>query len=106
MHSLLSSISEGRTLNIAHRGARSIAPENTLAAALKALQSGADLWELDVVMTADGEPVVIHDKDLSRTSNVESVFPSRRPWLVHEFSLEEIRRLDFGSWFKAMDPFG
>jgi glycerophosphoryl diester phosphodiesterase len=106
MHSLLSRISEGRTLNIAHRGARSIAPENTLAAALKAFQAGADLWELDIVMTADGEPVVIHDKSLSRTSNAESVFPSRRPWLVHDFSLDEIRRLDFGSWFKAMDPFG
>jgi glycerophosphoryl diester phosphodiesterase len=94
-----------RPLNIAHRGARSLAPENTLAAARKALQSGADMWELDVGMTADGELILIHDKTLERTSNVEDIFPDRRPWLIHEFTLEEIRRLDFGSWFNAQDPF-
>jgi len=105
MNSLLSQIAQGRTLNIAHRGARSLAPENTLSAALKAVQAGADLWELDVVMTADGEPMVIHDKNLNRTSNAARVFPSRQPWWVHEFSLEEIRSLDFGSWFKETDPF-
>ena len=42
------------TLNIAHRGARSLAPENTLAAARKTLEIGADLWELDVAMTGGG----------------------------------------------------
>jgi glycerophosphoryl diester phosphodiesterase len=106
MDSLLFKIAQGRTMNIGHRGARSLAPENTLSAALKALQAGADSWELDVVMTADGEPIVIHDKTLNRTSNAARVFPSRRPWWVHEFSLEEIRFLDFGSWFKENDPFG
>jgi glycerophosphoryl diester phosphodiesterase len=106
MNSLLSKIAQGRTLNIAHRGARSLAPENTLSAALKAAQAGADLWELDVVMTADGEPIVLHDKTLNRTSNAANVFPLRRPWWVHEFSFEEIRALDFGSWFKENDPFG
>lgn len=93
-------------MNIAHRGARSLAPENTLSAALKALQASADSWELDVVMTADGELIVLHDKSLNRTSNAARVFPSRRPWWVHEFSLDEIRSLDFGSWFKEVDPFG
>ena len=106
MNSLLRKISEGRVLNIAHRGARSLAPENTLSAARKALHVGANLWELDVMMTADGEPVVIHDKVMNRTSNAKRVFPSRRPWRVHEFSLEEIRFLDFGSWFEEVDPFG
>ena len=56
-----------KTLNIAHRGARSLAPENTLAAARKALEIGADLWELDVAMTSDGVPFIVHDDTLERT---------------------------------------
>jgi len=95
-----------RVLNIAHRGASSLAPENTLSAARKGLEAGADMWELDVQLTADGELIVIHDSTLKRTSNVEDVFPHRRPWQVHEFTLDEIRKLDFGSWFMEQDPFG
>jgi glycerophosphoryl diester phosphodiesterase len=94
------------TLNIAHRGARSVAPENTLAAARKGLEVGADLWELDVQLTADGKFIVLHDDSLDRTSDAEEVFPQRQPWRVFEFTLEEIRQLDFGSWFNATDPFG
>ncbi|MFP5212133.1 MAG: glycerophosphodiester phosphodiesterase [Acidobacteriota bacterium] len=97
---------ESGFLNIAHRGARSIAPENTLAAARKGFEAGADMWELDVCMTADGELIVVHDASLDRTSNVKEVFPNRSPWLVDGFTLEEIRRLDFGSWFNRDDPFG
>lgn len=93
------------TLNIAHRGARSLAPENTLAAARRALEIGADLWELDVAMTSDGEPFVVHDDTLDRTSNAAEVFPDRKPWSNYLFTLEEIKRLDFGSWFVAKDPF-
>lgn len=93
-------------LNIAHRGARSLAPENTLAAARKGLEVGADMWELDIRMTADGELIVLHDSTLERTSNVRDVFSGRKPWLVHEFRLDEIRLLDFGSWFSKEDPFG
>jgi len=95
-----------RVLNIAHRGASSLAPENTLSAARKGLEVGADMWELDVQLTADGELIVIHDSTLKRTSNVEDVFPHRRPWQVHEFTLDEIGKLDFGSWFMEQDPFG
>ncbi len=94
------------TINIAHRGARSLAPENTLAAAAAALQAGSHMWELDVGMTRDGVLLVIHDSTLERTSDARTVFPFRRPWAVHDFTLEEIRRLDFGSWFIRQDPFG
>ena len=97
---------QNRPLNIAHRGARSLAPENTLAAARKGLEVGADMWELDIQMTADEQLIVIHDSTLKRTSNVREVFPSRKPWLVREFTLDEIRLLDFGSWFTQQDPFG
>ncbi len=92
-------------LNIAHRGARSVAPENTLLAASKAFDIGADLWELDVAMTFDGEIVVIHDDTLARTSNARQVFPERGPWKVETFSLAELWQLDFGSWYVEADPF-
>lgn len=95
-----------RPLNIAHRGARSLAPENTITAARRALEIGADGWELDVQMTRDKKLVVIHDATLDRTSNVKKVFPNRKPWLVRDFTLEEIQKLDFGSWFNKTDPFG
>ncbi len=94
-----------KTLNIAHRGARSLAPENTLAAARKALEIGADWWELDVAMTKDGELVVLHDDTLERTSNVAAIFPGRQQTPVYEFTLAELRQLDFGSWFIEKDPF-
>jgi glycerophosphoryl diester phosphodiesterase len=94
-----------RTLNIAHRGACSLAPENTLAAARKAYQIGADLWELDVCLTRDGEMNLLHDDTLERTSNAAEVYPERAPWNVTDFTMEEIRKLDFGSWFNLKDPF-
>ncbi|MGD8563461.1 MAG: glycerophosphodiester phosphodiesterase family protein, partial [Desulfarculaceae bacterium] len=95
-----------RCLNIAHRGARSLAPENTLAAADVALKAGADMWELDVNLTRDGQPVVVHDQFLARTSNAAQAYPNRQPWRVRDFSLEEIQALDFGAWFVRSDPFG
>ncbi|MCJ7696594.1 MAG: hypothetical protein MUO40_14380, partial [Anaerolineaceae bacterium] len=90
---------------IAHRGARSIAPENTLAAAAKGLEAGADGWELDVAMSADGVLVVLHDDTLERTSNAFQVFPDRLPWNVYTFSIEDLNKLDLGSWFIEKDPF-
>lgn len=92
-------------LNIAHRGARSLAPENTLLAAEKGLALGADLWELDVAVTQDGELVVLHDDTLERTSNAAEVFPKRKPWSVWTFTLDELCQLDFGGWFIEKDPF-
>lgn len=93
-------------LNIAHRGARSLAPENTLAAAQKAIELGADMWELDVSITADGELYVMHDDTLARTTNVQAIFPERAPWGGSDLTLAEIRRLEAGSFFIREDPFG
>ncbi len=95
-----------KPLNIAHRGARSLAPENTLAAARAGLEAGADLWELDVAVTLDGELVILHDDTLARTSDARQVYPQREPWAVHTFTLAELLRLDFGSWFNQVDPYG
>jgi glycerophosphoryl diester phosphodiesterase len=95
-----------KRLIAAHRGARSLAPENTLASARAAFASGAGMWEIDVRMSRDGELVVIHDPDLTRTSDCRRKFPDRSPWLVGDFALCELKTLDFGSWFARVDPFG
>lgn len=95
-----------KVLNVAHRGARSLAPENTLAAARAGLAAGADMWELDVQLTADDQLIVLHDSELTRTSDAAVRFPGRSPWRVADFTLAEIQTLDCGSWFNATDPFG
>jgi glycerophosphoryl diester phosphodiesterase len=94
-------------LIFAHRGASAIAPENTIEAAERGLAAGAVGWELDVRLTRDGIPVVIHDASLERTTNVTSKFATDpRTYegsLVADFDLDEIRMLDAGSWFVAQD---
>ena len=76
---------------IAHRGASALAPENTLAAFLTAKQQGAQWLEFDVMLTADGEVVVIHDETLERTTNGRGN--------VIDLSAHELTQLDAGSWF-------
>lgn len=92
--------------NIAHRGARSLAPENTMPAFAKALEVGADGVETDVSVTADGELILVHDTTFNRTTNVAHLFPGRQHNFLHTFRLEEVQRLDAGSWFSHSDPFG
>lgn len=97
---------------IAHRGASAYAPEHTLAAYALAMEQGADFVEPDLQITRDGVLICLHDLTLERTTDVEEVFPDRyreevargetvRRWYASDFSLEEIRRLDAGSWFDA-----
>lgn len=75
----------------AHRGASAEAPENTLAAFAAAEAAGADGIELDVHLSRDGVPVVIHDDTVDRTTSGRGA--------VVRLSLSELRRLDAGSWF-------
>jgi glycerophosphoryl diester phosphodiesterase len=75
----------------AHRGHARAAPENTLSAMRKAIESGADYAEMDVQLTADGKVVLLHDRDLKRVADV-----SRR---LDEMTYAEVRRLDVGRWF-------
>jgi glycerophosphoryl diester phosphodiesterase len=86
-------------LVIAHRGASAYAPQNTVAAAREAVTRGADVLEADIRQTRDGHLVALLDPTLARTTNVEQVFPRRRPWRVESFTLAEVKRLDAGSWF-------
>ncbi|SLM17563.1 Glycerophosphoryl diester phosphodiesterase [uncultured spirochete] len=94
-----------RPLVIAHRGFRGIAPENTLVAAQKGYDAGADMWELDVAASSDGELVVLHDNTLVRTTDAKARFPARSPWNVYDFTLAELKSLDAGSWYSQTDPF-
>jgi glycerophosphoryl diester phosphodiesterase len=97
-----------RPLVIAHRGDSFHAPENTLEAARRGRMAGADAWELDVHLTRDGVPVVVHDESLLRTTDVAQRFaddPRRAGgYRVVDFELDEVRALDAGSWF--VDPTG
>lgn len=102
----LRTLERGKRLVIAHRGARSLAPENTLAAARKAFDLGADGWELDIRLSADLVPMVIHDGCLLRTSNAEERHPGGQPWETDDFDCRTLQELDQGSWFCRTDPFG
>jgi glycerophosphoryl diester phosphodiesterase len=91
----------------AHRGDSFHAPENTLEAAQRGLDAGADAWEFDVQLTRDGAPIVLHDDRLGRTTDVATRFAddprSKRGFLVADFDLAEIQTLDAGSWFVRAD---
>lgn len=91
---------------IAHRGARSIAPENTIAAANQAFKAGADIWETDIATTSDEQLILFHDDSLKRTTNVAEVFPERKHQVFTQFTLAEILLLDPGAHFIEHDPFG
>jgi len=97
---------------IGHRGASGYAPEHTLRSYDLALDQGADAVEQDLHVTRDGVLLCLHDRTLERTTDVRAVFPERgrdviigeqitRQWFVHDFTVEEIKRLDAGSWFSA-----
>lgn len=77
-----------RPLNIGHRGARGLAPENTLAAFQAGMDAGADGVELDVQRTADGHLVVFHDDDLKRICGVSG--------RIVTSTLAQLRELDAG----------
>jgi glycerophosphoryl diester phosphodiesterase len=94
---------------VAHRGAAALAPENTMAAFRKAHQVGADMFELDVHLSADGVPVVIHDDTLERTTDIEKYYGEwglKKDVQVSSLPLEKLKRLDAGTWFVERDRFG
>lgn len=76
---------------IAHRGYSARAPENTLAALDLAVRRGADGVEFDLHTASDGEPVLIHDATLDRTTNGTGP--------VEALTSEELGGLDAGTWF-------
>ena len=65
----LAALAVPRPRAVAHRGGRGLAPENTLAACSLALALGVDAIEVDVRLTADGVPILLHDPTLERTTD-------------------------------------
>jgi len=75
-------------LVIAHRGGRSLGPENTIYAFKRAVELGTDVLEMDLQTTRDGTLVILHDREVDRTTNGKGA--------VDSFTLPEIKKLDAG----------
>ncbi len=76
---------------LAHRGANRRAPQNTIPAFKAAIEHGADGVEFDVQMSSDGVLVICHNFTVDETSNGKG--------FVNEHTFEELRAMDFGTWF-------
>ncbi|MBA2113465.1 glycerophosphodiester phosphodiesterase [Bremerella alba] len=76
---------------MAHRGASSKAPENTLASFQQAIDDGADWIELDVQETADGQVVVMHDSDFMKLS--------KNPLKIWDATSSDLSEIDIGTWY-------
>ena len=86
---------EKTPLDIAHQGGEDEFPSNTMYAFKRALQVGADMLELDVGVTRDGQVVVMHDTTVDRTTNGHGT--------VASFTLRKLRKLDAAYWFTGGD---
>jgi len=86
------------TIVVAHRGASTQAPENTMEAFRLAAEAGADAIELDVHLTSDGQLAVIHDETLDRTSD--------RTGRVADMTMDQVREADAGATFTRADDSG
>ncbi len=84
---------------IAHRGSSGMAPENTAAAIDLAVHQRADYVEIDVQRTKDGKLVNFHDCTMQRTTDIEDLYPNRPSYRVSDFTWNELRQLDAGTWF-------
>ena len=80
-----------RPIIIAHRGDKTHAPENTLAAFKMAAENGADAIEFDVKLTADGRVIVLHDPTVNRTTNGIGK--------ISHLPFAAVKELDAGAWF-------
>jgi glycerophosphoryl diester phosphodiesterase len=86
-------ITGAHPLDIAHQGGEDEFPSNTMYAFQRALQVGADMLELDVGVTKDGQVVVMHDTTVDRTTNGHGT--------VASYTLKRLRRLDAAYWFAS-----
>lgn len=87
---------ETKIISAAHRGASGYAPEHTLLSYEMGEKMKGDYIEVDLQMTKDGELIAMHDEKVDRTTNGTG--------LVKDMTLEEIKKLDAGSWFNEKYP--
>ena len=90
---IISLNAEKAVRGIAHRGYDSVAPENTASAFIEAAKAGFTTIETDIRFTSDNVPVLIHDATVDRTSNGTGN--------VADMTLQQLKTLDFGSWFNS-----
>jgi len=83
---------------LGHRGAKSSAPENTLASFQTAIDAGVDMIELDVHLSRDNQLLVMHDPQLARTTNGQG--------LISDYTLNELKTLDAAAKFSGNVDFG
>lgn len=84
-------------VNVSHRGASAYAPEHTIAAYDKGEKMHGDYIEVDLQMTKDGHLIAMHDVTLDRTTDGTGS--------VKDYTLNEIKQLDAGSWFNEKYPY-
>jgi len=77
-----------KILIIGHRGAKNVAPENTLKSFKKAIELGADFIEFDMHLSKDREIIIMHDEDISTITGKQG--------LIKNMTLEELKKLDCG----------
>ena len=99
---------KGRTMIIAHRSEHTYYPENSLEAVISAWLCGADAAEVDIRKTKDGHWICMHDEDLTRTTNVESMkgrngLPNSVS--VEDWTLVELRQLRLIDSYGQLTPF-
>jgi len=80
---------------IGHRGVKDLSPENTINSIEKAIEIGLNWVEVDVKITQDNIPILLHDDDLDRTTNGSGI--------VSSYKYSEIRKLDAGKFFYNHD---
>jgi glycerophosphoryl diester phosphodiesterase len=79
---------DDKFLVMAHRGGRSLGPENTVYTFKRAIEQGTDVLEMDLQSTGDGALVILHDREVDRTTNGKGA--------VDRFNLSELKKLDAG----------
>ncbi|XP_072333523.1 glycerophosphodiester phosphodiesterase domain-containing protein 5 isoform X1 [Scyliorhinus torazame] len=90
---------------IGNRGVPMLAPENTLMSFQKAAERRADGFSINVTISYDGVPFLIHDTTLRRTTDVEELFPKRVLDNAAMFNWSSLEMLNAGRWFFKEDPF-
>lgn len=86
-------MNSGKVLITGHRGAMGHAPENTMVSFAKGVELGADMVELDIHLSKDNEMIVMHDGDVSRTTDGQGH--------IKDMTVAEIKKLDAGVKFNA-----
>ena len=89
---------------IAHRGTTFWAPEETEAAYRWARNIGVDYLEVDIQRSKDGVLLALHDNNLNRTTDCETIFTKDSVFKAGNYTYEQLMKLDAGSWFNTANP--